>query len=379
MSSKKKIRVGILYGGRSAEHEVSIESARALIGGMNRDRYELMPIGIDLDGNWHPGAEPDKMLEVLQTRQLEAAPPADDGDDVTGTVESSALVKDAVLENRLSAINQEARIDVVFPLIHGTYGEDGRLQGLMDMAGVAYVGSGVLGSSVCMDKWAQKLAAKGAGIPVVPFVAFRARDYRSDAKGVEARIARELGFPNFVKPSNGGSSRGMTKVKSADQVKAALEDAFQYDDRVVVEKGIDARELETAILGNEFPRASRVGEILPQKEWYDFEAKYSEGGMKLEIPADIPHELEKRIQETALHVFSVFDCSGIARVDFFQDRKDGALYLNELNTIPGFTAMSVYSKLWAASGLLYSDLVDELIRLAIERHGRTLPGLDRGR
>jgi D-alanine-D-alanine ligase len=261
----------------------------------------------------------------------------------------------------------------MFPLIHGTYGEDGTLQGLLEMAGLPYVGAGVLGSAVGMDKWCQKLVLSAADVPVVDFVAFRHADYSGHEDEIERRILTKLHLPLFVKPSNSGSSKGISKVKTVDALRPAIVDAMNYDHRIVVEQGLSARELETAILGNEKPRASRVGEILPQREWYDYEAKYTEGGMRLAVPADIDPSLEVRIQELAIRAFTVTDTFGMARIDFFQDRETGNLYLNEINTIPGFTAMSVYSKLWAASGIPYAKLVDRLIELAIARHGSKEP------
>jgi len=356
----ERIKVGVIFGGRSAEHEVSIASAKALIDSLDRRKYEPVPMGIDLNGWWHIDADPARMIEsggkvkALPGRPLKETLPTPSG---------------RSLADRFACTgNGHSRVDVIFPLIHGTYGEDGTLQGLLEMAGLPYVGAGVLGSAVGMDKWCQKLVLSAADIPVVDFVAFRHADYVGHEEEIEKRILEKLHFPLFVKPSNSGSSKGISKVKTAEELRLAIVDALSYDRRIVVEQGLSARELETAVLGNDTPKASRVGEVLPLREWYDFEAKYSEGGMRLAVPADIDSSLEARIQELAIRAFTVTDTFGMARIDFFLDRETGRLCLNEINTIPGFTAMSVYSKLWAASGIPYGKLVDRLIELALERH-----------
>lgn len=362
----KKIRVGVIYGGRSSEHKVSVSSAKALIESM-RDRYDTLPIGIDRQGTWHVGAEPARMIEAGgEVRALPAG---------SADAASTALVdtQSRFLADVFTASNGRARVDVMFPLIHGTFGEDGTLQGLLEMGGLPYVGSGVLGSAVGMDKWAQKLVLQAAGIPVVEYHAFREADYRGREKAVHEEILAKFGLPVFVKPSNSGSSMGIHKVKKPADLEVAILDALRYDRRIVVERGLSARELETAVLGNEHAEASRVGEIIPKREWYDYEAKYTDGGMELVVPAEIPAELEERIRSTAVKAFGVTDCSGLARIDFFQDRATGALYLNEINTIPGFTATSCYSKLWEASGMAYGTLVDRLIQLALERHRQKEP------
>jgi D-alanine-D-alanine ligase len=326
---------------------------------MDKALFEPVPNGIDREGNWHVGADPARMLaaggevKALPEHASEPLP------EPTGRF---------LAERFTCTSNGHSRVDVLFPLIHGTYGEDGTLQGLLEMAGLPYVGSGVLGSAVGMDKWTQKLTLKAAEIPVVDFVAFRQVDYVGHEAEIEERILSAFPMPVFVKPSNSGSSLGIAKVKHPCGLRAAIEDALRYDRRIVVERGMAVRELETALLGNDKLEASRVGEILPTREWYDYEAKYSAGGMRLNVPADITPELEKEIQDLAVRAFGVMDGSGLARVDFFQDRATGALYLNEINTIPGFTAMSVYSKLWEASGLGYAKLVKRLIELAVERH-----------
>jgi D-alanine-D-alanine ligase len=364
MTTSGRTRIGIIFGGRSVEHEVSVASAKALVEALDPERYDIVPIGIDRDGTWYIGADPARMLASGGEVRAPAAAAA------AGAAAALAARPSArFLADRFACTdNGHSRVDVMFPLIHGTNGEDGTLQGLLEMAGLPYVGSGVLGSAVGMDKWSQKLVLQGAGIPVVEFLAFRRADVAGREQDVHRRILDRLGLPVFVKPSNSGSSLGISKVKEPGGLGAALAAAFRYDRRLIVERGIDARELETALLGNDHPQASRVGEVVSKREWYDYEAKYTPGGMELIVPADIPADLESRIQELAVRAFGVMDAAGLARIDFFCDRRTGALYLNEVNTIPGFTAMSVYSKLWAASGLAYAPLVDRLVDLALERH-----------
>lgn len=357
--STNRIRVGVIYGGRSSEHKVSVNSAKALLESM-ADRYDTVPIGIDKDGRWHVGAEPARMLEAGgEVKALPGAPAADPSQ--------------KFLTERFTPTNGRGRVDVMFPLVHGTFGEDGTLQGLLEMAGIPYVGAGVLGSAVGMDKWTQKLMLQAAGIPIIEFVGFREADYTGREEQVHADILKKFGLPVFVKPSNSGSSMGIAKVKEAGELGAAIRDALRYDKRVVVERGLAVRELETAVLGNDRPECSRVGEVVPRREWYDYEAKYAAGGADLVLPAQIPAELEAQIQTTAIHAFGLMDCSGLARVDFFLDRASNQLYLNEINTIPGFTATSAYSKLWGCSGVSYATLVDKLIQYALERHRARQP------
>lgn len=373
-----RIRVGIIYGGRSSEHPVSVASARALIESMDRSRYDTVPIGIDRDGVWHVGMDPARVLAQggdMRTLGSGAAgtlasagaePPSPPTAMVTTTARTLAERFDCSSSGSM-------RVDVMFPLIHGTYGEDGTLQGLLEMAGIPYVGSGVLGSAVGMDKWGQKLMARAAGIPVVDFEAFVQAEYLGHESRWHERIIESLGLPVFVKPSNSGSSMGISKVKTAQELGPCIAEALRYDRRIVVEKGISAREVEVALLGNENPRLSCVGEVCPKREWYDYEAKYSDGGMELRVPADLSKEKETELKTLALRAATVFDIAGLSRIDFFMDRSTGHLYLNEVNTIPGFTAMSVYSKLWEASGIPYAQLVDQLISLALTRHQAKQP------
>jgi len=383
-TDSERTRVGVIYGGRSAEHSVSVESARALISRMDPEKYDVVPIGINFEGHWFIGTAPDQFVEMcvappLPGREVGKLEGRDSGSRMAapeGTASPSTAISvtavetpaETFLADRFPCQKSSSPLDVIFPLVHGTYGEDGTLQGLLEMAGIPFVGAAVLGSALCMDKWAQKLASLGAGIPTVPYIGFRKIEFEKHPDELMARIVSKLGFPVFVKPSNSGSSRGINKAKDLKSLRSAIEEAVTLDLRVVVEKGLNCREIEVAVLGNDEPRISCVGEILPQREWYDYEAKYAEGGMKLEIPAQIPDEVALRVRELAAEAFSLFDCSGLARIDFFLDRDSNELYLNEINTIPGFTAMSVYSKLWEASGIHYENLVEELIVLAVKRH-----------
>lgn len=349
----KRPRVVVVFGGRSGEHEVSIESARSLLAAIDRERYEVLPIGITREGAWHV-VEPAGLLREsahLGQRLRPSADPAQQGlmplDGQTGT--------------------GARRVDVVFPLIHGSYGEDGCLQGLLDLADVAYVGSGVLGSAVGMDKIVMKAVFRSHGLPVVPHLALSRSAWERDSKDTLGRAAA-VGFPCFVKPSSLGSSVGITKVRGPEELSPALANAARFGDRLLVEKAIEARELECGVLGNAQPQASVVGEILVQREFYDYEAKYHDPETGFAIPADLAPGIAEQVQWLALRAFEVIGAAGMARVDFFLDQRDGSLFLNEINTIPGFTAMSVYPRLWEASGVPYPELIDRLISLAVERH-----------
>lgn len=348
-----KVRVGVVYGGRSGEHAVSVASAQALIEALDRTKYEPVPLAVDREGRWHPGLWPDAVVgEVAADR---AAPAR------------------RFLSDRLPATNGASPIDVVFPLVHGTFGEDGTLQGLLEMASIPYVGSGVLGSALGMDKWSQKRVYQAAGLPVAPYVAFRGADHRAGAADIHQRIMSALGLPVFVKPSNSGSSVGITKVKEEGALGEAIALALGHDRRVVVERAIACREIEVSVLGNDDPVASRPGEVRPRREWYDYRAKYTPGLMELLAPAPLATATEERIRRMAIDAFVALDASGMARVDFFLERETDRVFVNEINTIPGFTAMSAYSKLWEVSGLAYAALVDRLIELAFEAHRARRP------
>jgi D-alanine-D-alanine ligase len=360
--SKRRIRVGILFGGESGEHEVSLASARSVLAALDPDRYEPVLIGITKRGRWLPAAA---SRALLQTNGApDEAPPADEP-----AAPGTALVARA---ERLPAAAGalDGAVDVVFPVLHGPRGEDGTVQGLLELARVPYVGSGVLGSALGMDKIAMKGAFQQAGLPVCRWLAVTRHQWRQDPGAVQERVAGELGFPCFVKPANLGSSVGISKVHGPEELPRALDLAAGYDRRLIVEEGVDARELECSVLGNDEPRASVVGEIISHREFYDYAAKYTDGQSDLIIPADIPPALAEQARVLACCAFQAIDAAGLARVDFFLERTSGRLLVNEINTIPGFTRWSMYPKLWEASGLAYPALLDELIRLALERHGK---------
>lgn len=347
-------RVLLLFGGRSAEHEISCISARSVMDALDPARYEVVPVGITKDGAW---------------RLLPGGPPAlAEGEPMPEVTESSGE-EIALSQRRTLAGASDVSVDVVFPVLHGPYGEDGAVQGFLEMAGVAYVGAGVLGSALGMDKGAQKTLLRAAGLPVVDFTVADEHEWAANPKGIAARV-RELGLPVFVKPCNLGSSVGITKVTDASGLAAAMDEAFAYDGRVVVEAGVEgAREIECAVLGNEDPQASLPGEIRPSNEFYDYEAKYLDASSELLVPAPLPDEVTERIRALAIEAFRAIACEGMARVDFFLTPQ-GELWVNELNTIPGFTSISMYPKMWEATGLPYPQLLDRLIELAIERAER---------
>jgi D-alanine-D-alanine ligase len=361
----KKLRVALIFGGKSGEHEVSITSAMSIYHALDKTRYEVTLIGIDKTGRW---LLPDQTLMLTQKENPRLIK-------LNKQNHSVALVsfesnKPLVDINAPSSSPLPSHFDVVLPILHGTFGEDGTIQGLLELANLPYVGSGVLGSSVGMDKDVSRRLLAAAGIPVVKTRCYTKSQVVKNGDQVISEIQKEFAFPFFVKPANMGSSVGVSKVKSAADIRPKLFAALAYDTKILVEEGVDARELECAVLGNEEPRASLVGEIVPHHEFYSYEAKYiDENGADLKIPAEnISAEVVKQVQDLALRAFRALECRGLARVDFFLDRKTNKLYLNEINTIPGFTNVSMYPKLWEASGVPYAQLLDELIQLAIERH-----------
>jgi D-alanine-D-alanine ligase len=357
--SLRRIRVGIIFGGQSGEHEVSLASARSVLAALDRTRYEPVPIGITREGRWLPAAAAQSLLAGGEARPAEEEAPAE----ATGT----ALISPP---ERLPTISEALTggVDVVFPVLHGPFGEDGTVQGLLELAGVPYVGAGVLGSAVSMDKTTMKTVFVQHGLPCCRWLAVSRHQWRTDPIGVQERVASELGFPCFVKPANLGSSVGISKVRDAAALPAALDLAARYDRRLLVEEAIDGRELECSVLGNDEPCCSVVGEIVPHREFYDYEAKYTDGQADLCIPAAIPAAVADGVRDLARRAFLAVDAAGLARVDFFLERPTNRLLLNEINTIPGFTRFSMYPKLWEATGLSYPDLLDHLIRLAMERH-----------
>ena len=352
-NEKKRLRVGILFGGRSGEHEVSLASAASVIRGLDPDKYEAVPIGITKEGHWLVGAGAQKMLpEVLKggQRVMMTADPTD-----------AALV-------RLDGSGGGMRLDVVFPVMHGTYGEDGTIQGLLDLAGLPFVGAGVLGSAIAMDKDVAKRLLQAAKIPIVPWVAVQRADWERNPLEVRKLIEKKFEYPVFVKPATLGSSVGMTKVHSREELATGLNLAAEFAMKILVERNMIAREIEVSVLGNSDPRASIPGEIVPHREFYDYAAKYLEEGTQLLIPAKLKPAQVEKIQKYAVEAFRALELSGMARVDFFLEKKGGKIYLNEVNTIPGFTSISMYPKMWEASGIPFRELIDKLIELALEQH-----------
>jgi D-alanine-D-alanine ligase len=355
----RKLRIGILFGGRSAEHEVSLQSAKNIIDAVDTNKYEVVLIGIDKKGQWHLN-EASRLLLPTSGSGLPA---------LTEGGENLALIPGTRDEQLVALSGQQTLgpLDVIFPVLHGPFGEDGTVQGLLKLANVAFVGAGVLGSAVSMDKDVMKRLLRDAGIPVARFIIAN----RYSSKEISFGDARaQLGLPLFVKPANLGSSVGIHKVKDRGEFQRAVRDAFNYDNKILFEEYIKGRELECSVLGNDQPIASVPGEILPRHEFYSYEAKYlDENGAVLEIPAKLSPETSERIRRLAIRTFSVLCCEGMARVDFFL-RNGEEIIVNELNTIPGFTRISMYPKLWEATGVSYSELIDRLIQLAIERFAR---------
>jgi D-alanine-D-alanine ligase len=355
-----RVRVGIVFGGRSSEHSVSLASAEGIMAAIDRAKYEVVPIGITQEGHWLVTNDPMKVLAEGGTR--ECAPAG-----LLAAPGSHALL---VLEERDRAVIAVAmsQVDVILPVVHGPYGEDGSLQGLLEMAGIPYVGAGVAASAVGMDKVLFKDVARAHGLPVTPYLSIKRKSWEQEPDEIVAAIEREIGYPAFVKPANLGSSVGISKAHSRAELLTALTEAAKYDRKLLVEVAVDAREIEVSVLGNDEPIASVPGEIVPGNEFYDFAAKYVDGTSTLLIPAPIPEETASAVCRMAVQAFLATDCSGMARVDFLLDRQSGEVYINEINTIPGFTPISMYPKLWEATGLSYKELIDRLIQLALERH-----------
>lgn len=354
MTSKNKLKVAILFGGKSGEHEVSLVSATSVAKALDKNKYDIVMIGIDKTGRWILPSE--KMLLEHQSNPREMKL-----DKVTSAI-NLPTVQDPKIDNR--------QIDVIFPVLHGTYGEDGTIQGFLELANLPYVGSGVLGSALGMDKDMAKKILKHAEIPVVPWVTLKKFDYKKNPEKTIASLISELGLPFFAKPSSMGSSVGVHKIKTAAEAREKIEDAFLYDNKILCEKFIPCRELEVSVLGTHDPKSSIVGEIIPTHEFYSYEAKYlDENGANLDIPAkNLTAAQSDKIRELAVKTFKELECRGMARVDFFMDKTNGDIYLNEVNTIPGFTNISMYPKLWNATGLGYADLLDQLIEFALEQH-----------
>ncbi|HEV7511380.1 MAG TPA: D-alanine--D-alanine ligase family protein [Candidatus Acidoferrum sp.] len=349
----RKLRVGVLFGGRSGEHEVSLASAASIIRGLDPQKYEAVPIGITKEGHWLIGEGAQKMLpEVLRTGQR--------------VVMSADPTESALMPIDGSARGQ--KLDVIFPVIHGTFGEDGTMQGLLELAGLPFVGAGVLGSAIGMDKDVAKKLMQVAGIPVVPWIAVQRADWERDPKAIRRAIEKKFKYPVFAKPATLGSSVGMTKVHSRAELGPALDLAAEFAMKIMVERAVSAREIEVSVLGNHDPRASIPGEIVPHREFYDYAAKYLEEGTQLLIPAKLKKSEVKKVQAMAVTAFRALELSGMARVDFFIEKRGGKIFLNEVNTIPGFTSISMYPKLWEANGIPFRELISKLIDLALEQH-----------
>ena len=396
-----KLRVGILFGGRSGEHEVSLLSAASVVNAIDKTKYEVVPIGITKDGRWLTAEHAERLLtgkneehadmSVRSTRAtlLRAGDPeATPGAAVLATGESVVVPpeparRDAGLApfqtdaNLRRASDRAINVDVIFPVLHGTFGEDGTIQGLLELADIAYVGAGVLGSSAGMDKDIMKSLFRAAGLPIVKHVTILRGQFESWSKEAPKKLQKlvesKLKYPVFVKPANLGSSVGISKAHDPKELGPAIAEAAKFDRKIVIEEGVGgkknkAREIECAVLGNDDPKASIAGEIVPCKEFYDYDAKYLAEGSELVIPAKITKAEMKTVQRLAIAAFQAVDCTGLARVDFLMDPKSRRIYVNEINTMPGFTAISMYPKLWAASGVSYPDLIDRLIQFGIERH-----------
>ncbi|MFH1680014.1 MAG: D-alanine--D-alanine ligase family protein [Candidatus Eisenbacteria bacterium] len=366
---RSKIRVGVLFGGQSGEHEVSLASARSVIEALEASgQYEVVPIGITRSGRWvlHPDA-----LAMLSSRaeiRLGIAAPETESGPSALPDQPTALVPDGERSSLVPlAGGVPERLDVVFPVLHGPKGEDGTVQGFLELAGIPYVGCGVASSAVAMDKDMMKRLFRSAGLLVPDWVLIRRTRWEREREGV-LNNAEKVGYPCFVKPANLGSSVGIGKAKNRAELERAIEEAGRYDTRILIEEAIDAREIEVSVLGNDDPEASVPGEIIPCNEFYDYNAKYIDAESELIIPAPLSPEKTEEVRDSAVRAFRALDCAGMARVDFLLDRKNERFFLSEVNTIPGFTSISMYAKLWEASGLSYGALIDRLIELAVERH-----------
>jgi D-alanine-D-alanine ligase len=356
----RKIRVGVLFGGRSCEHEVSVTSARSLLEALDKDMYEPVMIGISKEGRWLVAEDALKVLE---------AGVVDESDALQVMLDYPGSRELLVRSHGDLASAASRPVDVIFPILHGPYGEDGTVQGLLELAGVAYVGAGVVGSAVGMDKEMMRRAFRAEGLPQVEYVVVRRGSWERDPDAVQRRIEAKFAFPVFVKPVNLGSSVGITKASAAGELRRGMDEAASFDYKIMVEAAaVNCREVECAVLGNEAPEASVLGEIVPGNEFYDYDAKYVDDTSDLIIPARISAETTELVRQTALRAFRAVESAGLARVDFFVDKGDESIYVSEINTMPGFTPISMYPKLWQASGIGYGELIHRLIQLGLERH-----------
>ena len=365
-----KKRVAVVFGGQSSEHEVSRVSAQSILSNISRDKYDVVMIGITKDGRWLTYDGPiDKIgsgeWQAVAEERLKSANCLRDS--AKTDIEAAGVSARSIIGASGAETGRE-RIDVVFPVLHGCNGEDGTIQGLFELAGIPYVGCGVLASSVGMDKAYTKIIFEKAGIPQGKYLVYSRKQINKEPEVILTEVEKVLTYPCFVKPSNAGSSVGVSKACNRAELEAALYFASKYDRRVLVEEFIDGREIECAVLGNDDPIASTVGEIIPCKEFYDYEAKYNSGdSSKVVIPAELDRETAEKVREYAITAFKALDCAGLSRVDFFVHRKTGKILINEINTLPGFTSISMYPQLWQASGISYKELIERLIDLAIER------------
>jgi D-alanine-D-alanine ligase len=386
----KKIRVGILFGGRSGEHEISLLSAASVFNAIDKNKYEVVPIGITKEGRWVTAADAERLLQgkFQDHKHLRAGDPeATPGAAVLAKGEAVVVPPEPQKHGSLTPFETDASshaltrratdraidVDVIFPVLHGTFGEDGTIQGLLELADLPYVGAGVLGSAAGMDKDIMKALFRAAGLPIVKHVTLLRSEWETNAKKVEKFVGSKLRYPVFVKPANLGSSVGISKAHDRKELGPAIEEAAKFDRKIVIEQGVGgrkhkAREIECSVLGNDNAEASLPGEIVPSTEFYDYNAKYLDEGSQLIIPAKLSKGETKQVQRLAIAAFKAVDCSGLARVDFLIEPKSRKIYLNEINTMPGFTAISMYPKLWAASGVSYSDLIGRLIQLGLDRH-----------
>ncbi len=362
MVHRKKLRVAVLFGGRSTEHEVSLNSALSVFQNIDRSKYVVIPVKISKTGQWHllPNLEQLNSVEDLQSNEGDLLFVGD-----PGTKGFYQIWKESEDNKNVCFPLQ---IDVVFPVLHGTFGEDGSLQGLLSMADLSFVGGGVLASSIGMDKILMKQVFFQNDLPATDYLWFLRKDWEQSAEKIQNGILKEIGFPCFIKPANTGSSVGVYKAHNLSELVKSIELAARYDRKVLVEKAINARELECSVLGNDNPKASVVGEIIPANEFYDYEAKYHSDQSQTLVPADLPEDVSINVQRLAVSAYKAIDCAGMGRVDFLLEHGTNRLFVNEINTIPGFTPISMYPKLWAASGVSYSELIDQLVELALERY-----------
>jgi len=385
----KKIRVGILFGGRSGEHEISLLSAASVFKAIDQNKFEVVPIGITKDGRWVTSADAERLLHGTAVEGAGSTLRAGDPEATTAAAvlhNGEAIIVPPEPQRAASGLtpfqsdglarrasDRAINVDVIFPVLHGTFGEDGTIQGLLELADIPYVGAGVLGSAAGMDKDVMKALFRAAGLPIVKHVSLLRGEWEAAPKKIKKLVEGKLKYPVFVKPANLGSSVGISKAHDGRELGPAIEEAAKFDRKIVIEQGLGgkkgkAREIECAVLGNDKPAASVPGEIVPGAEFYDYSAKYLDEGSQLIIPAKLSKAETKKVQELAIAAFRAVDCSGLARVDFLMDPKSRKVYLNEINTMPGFTSISMYPKLWGASGVSYPELIERLINLGIERH-----------